>query len=122
MLPLERTLGLFVLLNSSIGLLIFFPFGTNLHVVGIAAFCWAIWKTRNRACFEKRFISSPVELICYMCAFLCYWAGLQSGDAREVLTEGASRIQAVAMQEQMKADDAKGLRIQELKDDKGDDQ
>ena len=51
-LPLERVLVLFVLLCSFIGLLIFFPFGTNLHVVVIAAFCWAIWKTRNRACFD----------------------------------------------------------------------
>ena len=57
-----------------------------------------------------------------MCAFLRYCVGLQVGDTREVLEEGASRIQAVAMQEQMRADDGKGPRIQEMKDDKKDDQ
>jgi hypothetical protein len=48
------------------------PVGFNLHIFGIAALCWAIWKTRNKACFEKKLISSPVSLICYMCVFLHY--------------------------------------------------
>jgi hypothetical protein len=46
------------------------PVGPNFHIVGIAALCWAISKTRNNACFEGRLISSPVGLLCYMCAFL----------------------------------------------------
>jgi hypothetical protein len=29
----------------------FLPVGPNLHIVAIAAFCWSIWKTRNRSCF-----------------------------------------------------------------------
>jgi hypothetical protein len=45
------------------------PLGFNLHIVGIAALCWAVWKTRNKACFENKLISSPVSLICYMCFF-----------------------------------------------------
>jgi hypothetical protein len=69
------------------------PVGSNLHIVGIAALCWAIWKTRNNACFEGKLISSPVGLICYMCAFLRYWAGLQDEKDKELLLEGASRLQ-----------------------------
>jgi hypothetical protein len=68
------------------------PVGSNLHIVGIAALCWAIWKTRNNACFEGKLISSPVGLICYMCAFLRYWAGLQGEKDKEMLLEGASRL------------------------------
>jgi hypothetical protein len=54
------------------------PFGSNLHIVGIAALCWAIWKIRNNACFEGKLISSPVGLICYMYAFLQYWRRTRS--------------------------------------------
>jgi hypothetical protein len=68
------------------------PVGSNLHIVGIAALCWAIWKTRNNACFEGKLISSPVGLICYMCVFLRYWAGLQDEKDKELLLEGASRL------------------------------
>lgn len=75
----------------------FLPIDTNIHVLGIAAFCWAIWKTRNNACFERKFLSSPVQLICYMCVFLRYWAGLQSAGNRQLVEEGAARIQEVAM-------------------------
>ena len=85
-----------------------------MHVVGIADFCWAIWKARNRACFEKRFISSPVELICYMCAFLRYWAGLQVGEARGMIEDGSNKIQGVALRGQKMTDEGRGTRIQEI--------
>jgi hypothetical protein len=49
---------------------------TNIHVVGLAALCWALWKLRNRACFEKKLIKSPSEISCYGCSFLRYWSGL----------------------------------------------
>jgi hypothetical protein len=38
-------------------------------VFGIAAVCWAIWKTRNKACFENKMIKHPAEVLCYACAF-----------------------------------------------------
>jgi hypothetical protein len=69
------------------------PVGFNLHIVGIAALCWAIWKTKNKACSENKLISSTVSLICYMCAFLCYWAGLQEEKDKQILLEGADRLQ-----------------------------
>jgi len=30
------------------------PNGTSFHTLGLAAFCWAIWKRRNKACFDKK--------------------------------------------------------------------
>jgi hypothetical protein len=54
----------------------FFPVGFNLHIVGIATLCWAMWKSRNKAYFENELISSHVSLIYYMCAFLHYSARL----------------------------------------------
>jgi hypothetical protein len=48
------------------------------QIAGIGAICWAIWKIRNKACFEKKLIKSPLELICYATVFMKYWAGLNS--------------------------------------------
>jgi hypothetical protein len=31
----------------------FVPASRNLQIAGLATICWAIWKLRNRACFEK---------------------------------------------------------------------
>jgi hypothetical protein len=59
--------------------------------------CFFIWKTRNNSCFEGKLISSPLGLICYMCAFLRYWAGLQNEKDKEMLMEGASRLQKGAL-------------------------
>ena len=46
--------------------------------------------------FEKKYLSSPLELICYMCAFLRYWAGLQKENLKQVVEEGARCIQDFA--------------------------
>jgi hypothetical protein len=49
---------------------IFPVISTNIHVVGMTALCWALWKLRNRAYFEKKLIKSPAEIMCYACFFL----------------------------------------------------
>ena len=73
------------------------PGRTHIHVICIAAMCWAIWKLRNRACFEGKLISSPVEMVCYMCVFMCHWAGLQKGEDKMMLEEGADCLQQAAL-------------------------
>jgi hypothetical protein len=49
---------------------------TNIHIFGLAALCWALWKLRNSACFEKKLVGSLAKIICYACSFFRYWAGL----------------------------------------------
>lgn len=39
------------------------PSGKQFHAIGIAALCWAIWKTRNRACFEGKCINDPASIV-----------------------------------------------------------
>lgn len=51
------------------------PLGVEYHPWGISAICWAIWKCRNRAVFDKKLIKSPMEIICHACALMKYWAG-----------------------------------------------
>jgi hypothetical protein len=93
-----------------------FPCGSNIHIVGVAALCWAIWKTRNKVCFEGKFPSSPVAVICHTCAFLHFWAGLQNENDRAILQEGADRIQQVAMQAQQMAPRISTQRIAQQED------
>lgn len=67
------------------------------HVGGVAAICWAIWKARNKACFEKKkLIKNPLEIICHTCALLKYWARLFSEMDQEQLDEGADLMLKVA--------------------------
>jgi hypothetical protein len=75
----------------------FLPVSRNVQIADIAAICWAIWKMRNKACFEQKLIKSPLELICYATVFMKYWAGLNSTSDQEALRSGADAILAVAM-------------------------
>ena len=63
----------------------------------VAAICWAIWKLRNRAFFEKKLINSPVDLVIYACVFIRYWAGLHGEEDRAVLQAGADTLQQNAL-------------------------
>jgi hypothetical protein len=46
------------------------PGGEKVSMFGLAAFCWAIWKARNRACFEKKMIKNKSEVIYSACVFM----------------------------------------------------
>jgi hypothetical protein len=43
------------------------PGGDSVHMLGLAPICWAIWKTRNVVCFEKRIGKNPLEILYYAC-------------------------------------------------------
>lgn len=44
----------------------------------VLAICWAIWKARNKACFDKKkVIQNLVEIICP--TLMRFWAGLYAG-------------------------------------------
>jgi hypothetical protein len=68
------------------------PKNTNLHMVELAAICWAIWQSRNNICFEKKKIRSPTEIICMASSFLKYWVGLQKEEEKIILEEGAEAM------------------------------
>jgi hypothetical protein len=97
------------------------PGRTNLHVICVAALCWVIWKTWNKACFDGKTLSNPVELICYTCVFLRYWAGLQNEGEKGILNEGAARLQQVAIQAQELCRKIKRKRLRDDNDKNEDD-
>lgn len=76
----------------------FVPQSRNLQIVGVAALCWAIWKLRNTACFDKKMVRSADEFICYVCSFMQYSAGLQTDEDRPMLERGAGMLHNVALE------------------------
>lgn len=51
-------------------------------VVGVAAILWAIWKTRNTACFQSKLPTDPSHVVYMVCNWFEYWAGLQKEEMR----------------------------------------
>nr|TKV99100.1 hypothetical protein SEVIR_8G017000v2 [Setaria viridis] len=56
------------------------PGGEGVYAFGLAAICWAIWKARNKACFERKLIKHPAEIITHACALMKSWTGLYKTD------------------------------------------
>jgi hypothetical protein len=48
------------------------PQAPTIYAVGLTAVIWAIWRTRNVVCFDKKRIKSPTEIVCLICSFLTY--------------------------------------------------
>jgi hypothetical protein len=65
--------------------------------VGLAAVCWAVWKTRNAVCFDDRRVKSPTEIICMICSFLTYWAGLLNEDLKRQVIQGVEALKTTAL-------------------------
>ena len=72
------------------------PLGKKFHTLGIAAVCWAIWKARNKLCFEGKLILNPISIVCHACTIMSYWAGLYAGMDREALEEGINTMLRIA--------------------------
>jgi hypothetical protein len=59
--------------------------GDAVDMLGLAVICWAIWKTRNKTCFDKIKLKSPNEfftLLVYLCDIGQGWrvANVGTGD------------------------------------------
>lgn len=72
--------------------------GKQFHTIGIAVICWAIWKTRNKACFKGKLLKNPASIICYACALMGYWTGLfgELEHMIETLVAGANTMLQIA--------------------------
>ena len=64
--------------------------------MGLAAICWSILRIRNSVCFDNKRVKSPTEIVCMMCSFITYWAGLQKTELKQVI-QGAETIKVIAL-------------------------
>ena len=56
-----------------------------------------IWRTRNAVCFENKRVKFPIEIICMICSFLTYWAGLLKEDLKPQVLQGAEAVKSAAL-------------------------
>ena len=74
----------------------FLPDGEKFYTFGLAGFCWAMWINRNSVTFESKQMRSPFDVVYSACGFLTYWAGLMTGDDREMMERGAKMLRTNA--------------------------
>jgi len=74
-----------------------FPYGKQVYALGLAAVCWAIWRIRNSVCIESKSVKSPTKIICMICSFITYWAGLQKVDMEKQLVQGMDIVNKMAL-------------------------
>lgn len=72
------------------------PHGESVRTFGLAAICWAVWKATNKACFEKKLLKTPIEILTHACVFMQYWAGLYGADMQGKLLDGVKVLLACA--------------------------
>jgi hypothetical protein len=58
--------------------------------------CWSVWKRRNKACFNRKPLTNPIEIITHTGVFLNYWAGLYKEELQEKIAEGVKTLVAAA--------------------------
>ncbi|KAF7016307.1 hypothetical protein CFC21_029951 [Triticum aestivum] len=75
----------------------FLPDGEKFYTFGLAALCWAMWNSRNRATFEFKKLRSPFDVIYSACGYITYWAGLMMGEEREAMERGAKMLRINAL-------------------------
>jgi hypothetical protein len=75
---------------------LWFPEAKRFHLWGISAICWAIWKARNKACFEGKIIKNPIEIICHAGTLMRFWTGLYAEVDRRMLINGVNTMLKVA--------------------------
>jgi hypothetical protein len=72
------------------------PNGKALHHFGFAAVCWALWKSRNKAVFEKKIIKHLAENHTARLCIHVYWAGLFTPELQVDVAAGVDTMLAIA--------------------------
>jgi hypothetical protein len=72
---------------------------------GLSAVCWAIWKCRNKVCFENKALKNPSVILHSACSFMRYWAGLHPAGLQEMINSGVDLLAKAAVKILGKAND-----------------
>lgn len=80
-------------------------------MLGLAAICWAIWKARNKTCFENIQIKNPHDIIFSACLFMRYWSGLYPDGDQDLIKEGVETVMQTSIELLKKTHEAQVARI-----------
>jgi hypothetical protein len=70
----------------------------NLVLVGMAAFCWALWIIRNDLVFHKSQFKSILQVMFRGTYWIRSWAILSQEDGRVILKEGCRLLETMALE------------------------
>jgi hypothetical protein len=70
----------------------------NLVMVGMAAFCWAIWISRNDIVFHKSRYMSVLQVMFRGTHWIRSWSILSREEGRYILKEGCRWVESVALE------------------------
>lgn len=62
---------------------------------GVAALCWALWLYRNDMVFNKRNMSSPMQVMYSCIHWLRTWSTLLRLEDRDIVTAASLRLEQV---------------------------
>jgi hypothetical protein len=55
-----------------------------------------MWKCRNKAVFDKKWVKHPAEIVIYACSFMFYWTGLFGASLKAQVDEGVGTMLKIA--------------------------
>jgi hypothetical protein len=69
-------------------------------MIGSIAIVWAVWKRRNKSCFQRILNGDPTNVILFACHFINQWAKMQKNRLQTMMasTTGASRMTQMAQE------------------------
>jgi hypothetical protein len=70
----------------------------NLVLIGVVAFCWAIWISRNDIVFHKSHFISILQVMFRGAHWIRSWAVLSKEEGRNILKEGCRLVESVALE------------------------
>jgi hypothetical protein len=70
--------------------------GGKVYLFGFTAICWAMWKCRNKAVFDKKWVKHPAEIVIYACSLMLYWAGMFGAGMKTQMEEGVGTMLKIA--------------------------
>jgi hypothetical protein len=59
--------------------------GWTLYITSVSAICRAIWKARNKMCFENALIKSPNKILCHACSLMTHWTCISKMELQDLL-------------------------------------
>jgi hypothetical protein len=55
-----------------------------------------MWKCRNKAVFDKKWVKHPAEIVIFACSLMLYWAGLFGVSMKAQMEEGVGTMLKIA--------------------------
>lgn len=67
-------------------------------IIGSAALCWSIWKSRNAICFQNKYPGDPTNIVFSLCYWIDAWYILRKSDTKVQLLRASDILKKVVVE------------------------